>query len=172
MILAGHRGRMMGAAMNKEKRLGAIKEAFQYSVQNVGKLSKRDLLFLGLGLYWGEGNKNAENQFIFVNSDLFVIKTIIKWLQNVMGIPQELLSPQVYINDLHQYRVDKVVSFWSKELSIPKDRFGKTILIHVQNKKVYANHNNYMGTLHLYVQRSSILKYRTMAMLETTKVQI
>ncbi len=169
MIAGGHKGRMMGARKNKQKRILVMRNAENNANQLIKKISARDLLFLGLGLYWGEGNKNTENRFILVNSDSFIIKAVIKWLKEVMGIPRELLTLQVYINKQHKYRVEKVSQYWSAELKIPRQQFRGPVFIYTPHKKIYANHETYMGVLHLYVQKSSALKYATMGMLGAIK---
>ncbi|MDO8520579.1 MAG: hypothetical protein Q7S52_00515 [bacterium] len=171
-IVAGHKGRMIGALMNKNKRVEAIRSANVKAMQIIKKISNRDLLFLGLGLYWGEGSKNGESRFIFVNSDPLVHKAIINWLEKIMHIPQSRLMPQIYINDQHRYRIRNVALYWSKILHIPKKQFRNPVFIHVPHKKVYANHNTYMGVLHLNIEKSSLLKYATMGMLGVIKNQV
>ena len=121
---------------------------------------------LALGLYWGEGSKDKQGRFVFVNSDPVSLLLIIYWLKTTMGITKELFQPQIYINDQHTKREEIVVSFWSKKLKIPRTQFRKTIFIHVPHKKVYENYETYMGVLHLTVAKSSYLKYRTMALLD------
>jgi len=104
IIESGQSGRSLGASVNKRKREVIITRANEKGDRLIKKISKRDLLFLGLGLYWGEGSKNTENRFILVNSDPFIIKAVIKWLKEVMSIPRELLTLQIYINEQHEYR--------------------------------------------------------------------
>ncbi len=168
MVTAGHKGRMLGAQANKQKRLDSIKIAENSAAKMVKKFSKRDLLMLGIGLYWGEGSKDSQSRFIFVNSDVDIIKVILLWL-NSMDIPKENLSPQIYINEQHLNRIDMVINYWSKELKIPRDKFGNCIFIKSKLKKIYENHDTYMGVLHLNVTKSSFLKYKTMAFLNLVR---
>lgn len=168
MVDAGHKGRMIGAQVNKQKRLDSIKLAEDSAKKIIGELSKRDLLMLGIGLYWGEGSKGNQSRFIFVNSDIGTIKVMLLWLDS-MNIPRENLSPQVYINEQHEDRIDIVTKYWSKELKIPPHKFGRSIFIKSKLKKIYSNHDTYMGVLHLSIQKSSFLKYQTMAFLEIVK---
>lgn len=169
MIRGGHKGRMMGAKMNMRKRVMAVKNANKVAKQLIKNISKRDLLILGLGLYWGEGNKNTENRFILVNSDPFIIKAMFKWLREVMGVPKERLTLQIYINEEHKYRIEEVSQYWSTKLKIHFHQFRRPVFVHATHKKTYANHETYMGVLHLYVQKSSALKYATMGMLSAIK---
>lgn len=120
---------------------------------------------LALGLYWGEGSKDAQGRFVFVNSDPIAILLIINWLKISMGVEKTSLQPQLYINDQHRKREAVVIKFWSKKLKIPETQFRKTIFISVPHKKIYANFDTYMGVLHLTISKSSVLKYQTMAFL-------
>ena len=169
MLSAGHKGRMIGAEMNRSKRLAAIDSANVRASKIIHHISSRDLLFLGIGLYWGEGSKNTENRFMLVNSDSHIIIATLTWLEKVLGVKKQSCTPQIYINDQHRYRIDKVSTYWSRTLSIPKSQFRKPVYIHTSHKKIYANHNTYMGVLHLYVQKSSTMKYLTMGMITAIK---
>lgn len=169
MVRLGQSGRSAGAEVNKKKREVAISIANKNGARLVRKISRRELLFLGIGLYWGEGSKNTDNRFILVNSDPFIIRTVIKWLKDVMGVHRELLTLQIYINGQHEYRVGKISRYWSDELGVPLRQFRKPVFMHTPHKKIYANHETYMGVLHLYVQKSSALKYATMGMIGAIK---
>ncbi len=168
----GARGRIMGAQMNKQKRIDALVHAEKEARKLIGNMKKRELLFLSLGLYWGEGSKNTDNRFIIVNSDALILKTIIKWLTEEMKIPRDTLTPQIYINESHKDRTAQVTKYWERQLLLEEKQFRKPVFIHVPHKKVYINRNTYMGVLHLYVQKSSRLKYLTMSMIEMVKKQI
>jgi transcriptional regulator with XRE-family HTH domain len=172
MVKSGHKGRLLGALVNKNRRLHTIQSAKDSAAQNIPTITKRELFFLGLGLYWGEGSKSGQGRYIFVNSDPYTIKIIMRWLEETMKIDRALFSPQVYINNVHKYRIDTVMSFWSKTLGISKSQFGNPIYINAKHKKIYANHNTYMGVLHLAVKRSSTLMYETMALLERIREAI
>lgn len=71
---AGREGRIAGAEMNKQKRLDAIALHRIQEVKDMGILSKRDLMMLGLGLYWGESVKSRNGSTALVNSDLVCYK--------------------------------------------------------------------------------------------------
>ncbi len=165
MVDAGHKGRMMGAEANKKKKLDIVSSLDILAHKEIGVLSVRDIQMLALGLYWGEGSKDKQGRFVFVNSDPIAVSLIVNWLTTNMDISKTSLHPQIYINDQHISRENIVTSFWVKKLKIPKSQFRKTIFIAVPHKKIYANHNTYMGVLHLTISKSSYLKYKTMACL-------
>ena len=170
MVEAGHKGRIMGAEANKNKKLEVLESVRKIAAKEITSLSKRDIQMLALGLYWGEGSKGREGKFVFVNSDPGTVLLIIKWLQASMSITREVFHPQIYINNQHKERESLVTEFWSKKLKIPKIQFGKTIFIKTPHKKIYENHDTYMGVLHLTVSKSSYLKYKTMAFLHQAQM--
>ncbi len=50
-ILAGHKGRMIGAEMNRKKKQDIVSASKKKSLETVGRMTERDLLMLGVGLY-------------------------------------------------------------------------------------------------------------------------
>jgi predicted transcriptional regulator len=169
MVDAGHKGRMIGAEVNRQKKISVLDSVQVAATHEITSLSLRDIKMLALGLYWGEGSKDKQGRFVFVNSDPEAILLIIRWLESCMDTNKALLQPQIYINDQHKEREEVVLSYWSKKLSVPKVQFRKTIFIKVPHKKVYENYKTYMGVLHLTVSKSSYLKYKTMALLGRTQ---
>lgn len=172
MVIAGHKGRMMGAEANKQKKLNVLNIVRGQALKEIGILSKRDILMLSLGLYWGEGSKDNQGRFVFVNSDPVAILLIINWLKIILDVKKESLRPQLYINSQHKKREEVVINFWSKKLKIPKTQFRKTIFITVPHKKIYANFETYMGVLHLSVSKGSVIKYKTMAFLDVIQKHV
>lgn len=158
------RGLLKGAQMNREKKLTRI-ALHQKEAKDVFKvLNKRELLIAGLGLYWGEGVKKGNTAI--VNSDPRVIAFAARWFTLGLGVAREDLRPRIFINHIHASRIDTVLKFWSRYLKIPKEQFGRTILIKRDNKKVYENHDSYYGVLALRVRRATDLKYQILGLIE------
>lgn len=114
----------------------------------LGKLNKRDLLLLGVGLYIGEGQKNETVGII--NSDPRVINLAIRWLQKSFGIGGENLTLAI-----HLYPDNNMVSclkFWSKVTGIPLSQFGKTQIDRRQDKRSSKRGKLPHGTAHLRVK--------------------
>ena len=164
MVSGGYMGRLLGARLQKEKRLKRIEFHRNSAVKEIGNLSERDLLMVGLGLHLGEGTKKR-NQFYFTNSSPEILGSIIKWLE-LFGISRKNIFCNVFINNIHKDRVGSVVHAWSKILGIPKNQFNKTVLIKSENKKVYENADSHLGTLALRVAKSSELQYRVLGLSE------
>ncbi len=168
-IEAGHNGRMIGANMNRKKKLEKIKFYEKSGVEVIKKMSKRDLFMTGLGLYWGEGVKSDKSSLAFVNSDQEAILFMYKWFNVVFGIKKEEFMPRIFINEMHKPRINKVLKFWSNLLELPIEQFGNPVLLKMKQKKVYENYENYYGVLSLKVRKSSELKYKILGLLKATK---
>ncbi|MEK7566453.1 MAG: hypothetical protein AAB494_02145 [Patescibacteria group bacterium] len=168
-IAAGHKGRMIGAEMNRQKRLESISYFKEKSLKDIGKLSKRELLVSGIALYWGEGSKGGK--LSFANSDPALILFMIKWFKEIMGVKDEEFMPRIYINEIHKPREMKVLKFWAALLNLPASQFRKTIFIKTKQKKVYENYENYYGVLAFRVRNSAKLGYYILGLIDALKAQ-
>ncbi len=153
------KGRLIGAQMNKQKRLDVIERFKRQGIEEVGSLSKKDLLLVGTALYWAEGAK-TEPRFVFVNSSPDMIQVMYQFLTTVLGVSKEDIRIGVQINKIHLYRIQDVLKFWSKLLHLPTSQFDKPYYIKTEPKKVYENMETYYGTVRLKVRKSANLQYR------------
>ncbi len=167
-IEAGHLGRMRGAEVNRKRKLGNIATQEQIARELVGKISERDRLMLGIGLYWGEGVKAASSGTALVNSDPAIALYARDWFEQ-LGVKREDFSPYIFISDTHRSRESELYTFWSKHLSIPRSQFHKVVFLKGRRKKVYENHNSYYGILTLRVRRSTNLKYKILGLIKEVK---
>ena len=114
MALKGsYEARMRGAYVQKEKRARQI-----IALQHKGYLlastpSKKHLLYLGTGLYWGEGGKSTRTSFS--NSDPKVIMLFMKWMTDIWNISNNRLVCRVLINEMHSDRIGEVEKILVKD---------------------------------------------------------
>ena len=108
------------------------------------KLNKTDILLkgLGLGLYWGEGDKSTNNtQFRMSNSDPFLIKKFREFLIKICCVRIEKIRYSLVIfNDGNR---SKAINFWKKYLKIKRNQLGKVISIPPQGKGTYKEKNQF-----------------------------
>jgi len=120
------------------------------------RLNKSDILLrgLGLGLYWGEGDKSANNtQFRMSNSDPFLIKKFREFLIKICGVRIEKIKYSLVIfNDGNKL---KAINFLKKYLKIKKNQLGKVINIPSQGKGTYKEKNQF-GVLTITVSNSKL----------------
>jgi hypothetical protein len=168
-LVAGHAGRLKGAAMNKQKRLDAIQATQVTATEIIGSVSKRDLLLLGIGLYWGEGLKARSGGASLINSDPDLLVLGKQWFEQCLGVNPADFRPYVYISESHKQRSSEIITYWSTLLDIPKAHFKGPFYTSVTNKKQYKNHDTHFGVLALRVQKGTHLKYRIQGLISTCK---
>jgi len=113
----------LASKINREKRIRRMNETIKKAEVEVPKLIKNPLFLSGVILYWCEGTQKT-NDFNFVNSNPFIIKIMIKWLNDICKIPKENLQLRLYIHKI--YKSEHCEKFWSKELNIPLSQFKIT----------------------------------------------
>jgi hypothetical protein len=96
---------------------------------------------LGLGIYWGEGERVSKGKVRVANSDPGLILLFRKFLIN---------NYQVTVSRIHYYLIcfndsnpNEVAEYWSKILRISKDKFGKIVQVAPQGKGSYRRKSRY-----------------------------
>lgn len=172
MVIGSYKGRMIGARKQMEARLQKIKMYEKQGLLKIGKISNRNLFMVGLGLYFGEGNKGR--RFQFTNSNPALVKLIIKWLKKCFGVNKKRLKLEILINQIHYYRKDVVKKYWISITGTTADQFAKIIFIKAKNKKIYENQNEHYGTLIVRIRNGTDLQYKILGLcyglLRRTKV--
>jgi hypothetical protein len=168
MVKSGHKGRMIGAEMNKQKKLDKISHYKKLATEEIGDLSKRDLSLLVTALFWAEGSK-TDSRFIFINSDPSMIKLVYDFLVLEFKIPKDRIKINIQINESHKDRMSKILSFWSDLLKLHHSQIGKPYYVKTIHKKVYVNHDNYYGIVRLKVTKSSELFYKIWGMVSEVR---
>ncbi len=109
-------------ATMKEKYEKRLTQVYAKVVQDIGTLTKRELLISGFFLYWGEGTKATRSMVAFSNTDPKMIQFFLKWL-SLLGIEKN----QVKVR-LHLYAdmdIKKETDYWSHTLELPLVQFHK-----------------------------------------------
>lgn len=141
-------GPIKSGALRHEQKLKDIAERRLIGKVEVGKLTKRDLWMLGLGLYIGEGSKTTEGIRIS-NSDPVVIVTAICWLKQICKLSDENLTVRIHIYPDNNETECK--AYWSRVTGIPIKNFRKTIIDVRKNKKSSNRSKLPHGTAHISV---------------------
>jgi hypothetical protein len=102
------------------------------AAKDISTLSKRELLILGVGLYWGEGYKRpiikngkarSYHPVSLSNSDPKLVITFLKFLREVCDVEEKKLHAGLRIYEHQNAR--QLLQFWSKSTKIPEERFEK-----------------------------------------------
>jgi hypothetical protein len=90
--------------------------------EELGPLSRREVLLAGLFLYWGEGTKTTSYTVALTNTDPEVMKFFVRWL-NLLGVKNEQMTVVLHLYE--DMDIVKETEFWSKSLSIDSSQFKK-----------------------------------------------
>lgn len=106
------------------------------------------LLGLGLGLWWGEGNKRHSGVVRLGNSDPLLIRQFILFLERICGVDKKKLRFGLQIfSDINP---DEAKSYWIDSLGVESSQFHPRIIV-TQTGKIgtYRKKSKY-GVLTLY----------------------
>ena len=108
---------------------------------------------LGLGLYWGEGNKKSKTAIRLGNTDPDLLRYFLDFLHNVYQIDETRLrfGLQIFTDN----NKVKVKEFWCKKLSISPDKFQKVVVTPSVRKGSYGQKSEY-GVLTIYFSNTKI----------------
>jgi len=107
------------------------------------------LLGLGLGLYWGEGNKSNMYSVRLGNTDPELIKTFMKFLTDLFDAKKEKMrfSLQIF-SDINP---EKALDFWINHLNVSPIQFCKVIITKSGSIGTYRNKSVYgVLTIHFH----------------------
>ncbi len=160
-------GSLKAAEVKRNKRIAHTQLCKQEGAQDVGVLSRRDVLILGMGLYWGEGYKYGNSELGFTNSDPNMIKMFLRWMREIYGIPSQDMILRVSINALYRSKAPAAITYWSAVTGTSKEQFTQTSFIRTKLRKFNRkNGREYHGTLRVKVRRGTHLHRRILGSLE------
>ena len=106
---------------------------FQNGIREIETISRRDIFFIGQGLYLGEGAKYSRGNASFYNSDPRIIQIMMRFYREICGVPDTKFKAQVLLHPhLDAQRAEK---YWSKISGISRTQFQKTSQQHNKASK-------------------------------------
>lgn len=144
-----------------ERREAERQQTKRDAAAEIGTMTERELLMLGVGLYWAEGTKSKphrlQERVTFINSDPHMIRVFLAWLR-LLNVPAEHLRFHVHIHESAD--VHEAERFWKEEVG-RSGSFGKTTL---KKHNPVTNRKNtgglYHGCLVVRVNKSAELYRR------------
>jgi hypothetical protein len=116
-------------------------EGDPFSIKKIKTLRDAHLMGLGLGIYWGEGNKVSPNAVRVTNSDSKVILAFLRFLDGICGVKKEKIKFNlICFNDSN---IDEVKTYWSEVLQVSSEKFGKIVKIPPQGKGSYRRKSQF-----------------------------
>jgi len=108
---------------------------------------------LGVGLYWGEGNKKNKHAVRLGNSDPRLIRAFLNYLIKIWGIRKEKLRFGLQI--FTDINADESLRYWVKELNVPKSAFQKVVVTISGKIGTYREKSKY-GVVTLYFNNKKL----------------
>ncbi len=110
-------------------------------------LEEAKLFGLGLGLYWGEGNKANKNTVRIGNSDPKLLKIFIDFLVKLFNIRKKDLKFHLHL--FSDINIKKAKNYWIEELKIKEGQFYKPFVSKSGSLGTYRKKSKY-GVLTIY----------------------
>jgi hypothetical protein len=153
-----------GGLEKRNIRINTTRQIEQAAINEIGKISARELFLIGVVVYWAEGSKqkphNPSERVAFSNSDALMIRLFLKWLRSI-GIPEDEISLSIYLHDSAKHRIREIQKYWSKSLKLRINRFEKIYFKRGSTKSFRKNTGvGYYGQVRVSVLRSTNLNRR------------
>lgn len=149
----------MMRAVRDENIRQRVERNHRESADVFSRLTKRELLALGVGLYWAEGTKSKPwrraKRVVFVNSDPGMVRVFLAWLR-ALGFGTDRCTFRVYIHESADAAAAE--RFWAEVVGVPVEGFQPVVL--KKHNPTTVRHNTadgYYGCLNIQVRRSTEL---------------
>jgi len=160
------RGLLRYSELKRKNRIERNITQKQEGATLLGVLSDRDVLMVGLGLYWGEGYKYENGELGFTNSNPYMIRFYFKWLK-LWNVDKNSLIFRLTLNEFFGKEEKKILSFWIDFLDVKKEQFSKTTFIQTNLKKAsIKNVEKYRGILRVKVRKGTALRNKILGAIE------
>ncbi len=112
-----------------------------FKIKNKLNLKEQQLQGLGIGIYWGEGDKGNPHSLRVANTDPRLIRVFIRFLLEICRLEKRKIRYSIVcFNDSDPLECK---SYWSKQLGISDNKFGKIVQIPSQGKGTYKKKSKY-----------------------------
>lgn len=144
----------------RRKRQMRLDAAYTQAKKDIGRLSRRDLLVFGFALYWAEGTKSHRGRNEVANTDPYIIRACLQWLELLPLKPNIKVRLQLYA-DMDQ---QGEVAYWSRILGIPKSQFRKPSIKKSTLSGLSRKSGHGHGTCDLVFDNMPLWEYISMAL--------
>ena len=142
-------GPIKSAEKKHNRKVKEIEELLKIGAEEVGKLSKRDLWLLGLGIYIGEGTKSHDIIRV-ANADPMVIKIAIRWFKEIIGLSNENISIRLHLYPDNDEAI--CIKFWQGITGLPLKSFYKVYIDRRSDKIKIRKKKLPFGTAHINIK--------------------
>lgn len=108
-----------------------------FKIKRITSLDEATLLGVGIGLYWGEGNKRNRHSVRLGNTDPGIVKEFIRFLTELCGVDKVKLKFGLQI--FSDTNPDTAIDFWTSSLGVKASQFTKVIITPSRGVGTYKN---------------------------------
>ncbi len=153
---------LRGGQSRKDDRIRRTAQIHSEALKELNTVTKQDIWFMGIALYWAEGAKEKEGYtgtgISFSNSDFRMIALFILWLKQICLVESSRIRFEIYIHENNKHRLPEVKAHWAKATGFPLEDFNAIYFKRDKPKTKRKNIGNlYFGVLRVKVSASSNL---------------
>jgi hypothetical protein len=151
MIERQKRGRFSTSIALRARKVYRDKMAYDDAEKEFNTWKGETAFMAGISLYWAHGGKKS-GYFQFISNDNEMLVFMVKWIRKYLGISKKDLIFRLFIHEPN--KAQNIEDFWSKSLSVPKDRLKIT---KVGGRGMHKN-PQYKGSCMVAVTPISVLR--------------
>jgi len=124
-----------------------------FKLKQIKTLKDARLYGMGLGIYWGEGNKKNRYSIRVGNTDPLLILTFMQFLTELFGVDKSRFKFGLQI--FSDIEPELALDYWATKLCISKEQFSKVIVTKSGSVGTYREKNMY-GVLTLHFNNKKL----------------
>lgn len=159
---------LKGSQVKRQQRLDRSKDIKYKALNEIGKITQRELKLLGSALYWAEGARqketNVSERVAFSNSDPYMIMLFLQWLKKICQVNNTDIKLDLFIHESGD--LAKAKKFWGNSLRIKPDKFRVYFKRHRRSTRRKNVGENYNGLIRISVKRSTDLNRKISGWIE------
>lgn len=134
-----------------------INEEIKKNSKKILRPTKKDIFYLGMGLFLAEGSRKEKWMVRFVNSDPLIINIAMKFFREICKVNEDSIRMRIHIHPNCKY--SKALGYWSTLTKISPNYFWEpqTLMSKSSKGKRSSNQLKY-GTLHVTIMSADILR--------------
>lgn len=140
--------RQKAVATKKHQKQEVIRDVHKEVLAEIGAVTDRDVIMLGIGLYLGEGTKTA-GVVRLVNTDPRALRLFLKWLY-LLGLSDENIGLRVHAYP--ETDIDLAQKYWLEQLDLPRTTLQKPCIDRRLSGVARKRGKQPNGTAHLTVR--------------------
>ena len=141
-------GPAKAAVLKQQIKLRQILSLRAQGQREISRISDRDLLFLGLGLYMGEGSKLYETVRL-INSDPQIVRVAMRWFRHTCKVPNRHFAIRVHLYP--DTAPAAALAYWSKVTGLSRRQFERVQVDHRTDKSGKKRRRLPYGTAHIKI---------------------